>query len=158
MVKNILVPIDFHVASLNTLKLGLAHCKGEKVKAVLMYAQHLDDSITELMFYSPKKIIRSLLSPEFNQALEILRNHFEGSLQEVAIELFHGNNKSFLNNFLHAHKIQEIFIPKTYELKKAKRAFDPLPLLKSTNTKLTELDWNANYNKTEQEQITALFN
>jgi hypothetical protein len=158
MVKNILVPIDFRVASLNTLKLAMDYCKDQKVNAVLIYAQHLDDSITELMFYSPRKIIRSLQSAEFNHALEIIKNRFEGILGDIKIELFHGNNKNFLNNFLSAQKIEEIFIPKTYELKITKRAFDPIPVIKTANIRVVELEWNVTYNKTEQEQLIALFN
>lgn len=158
MVKNILVPIDFRVASLNTLKLALEFCKDQKVNAVLMYAQHLDDSITELMFYSKYKRIKALQSSEFVEAIEIIRNRFEEKLIDIRIELFHGNNASFLSNFLRANKIEEIFIPKNYELKLIKHAFNPIPIIKKAKLPVVELEWIHSNNKTEQEQLTALFN
>ena len=68
MVKNILVPIDFQVASLNTMKLALEDREDCEVRVILMYSEFLTDSISDLLFYSPHKIIDAKLTPEFKEA------------------------------------------------------------------------------------------
>src|SRR5690606_24867388 len=125
--KTILVPIDFSVASLNTLKLALESSNEKHISAVLIFSELLNDSISDLLFYKPRRIINALIGPEFKEALEILKNRYEGRLMDLQIKLFHGVNKNYLNNFLDANKITHIYIPKAYKLKTIKKSFDPIP-------------------------------
>jgi len=159
MVKTILVPIDFRVASLNTLKLALESRKDYRIKVILMYSEFLSNSIADLLFYSPDKIINSHLTSEFNEALEILKNRYVGMLSDVQIKLFHGNGSSSLNAFLIGHKIDEIFVPKTYRLMTPKKGFSPIPFIRKNSISVFEIEWSTNNNnsQTEQEQLTALF-
>jgi len=60
MPKTILIPIDFRVASLNTLKYALERSSGSPHRVILIYAEYLEDSITELLFYRPESKPRSL--------------------------------------------------------------------------------------------------
>jgi len=158
MVKTILVPIDFRVASLNTLKLALESSSEIHIAAILIYAEHLNDSITDLLFYKPRRIINSLLSPEFKEALEILKNRYEGKLIDIEIKLFHGVNKNYLNNFLEANKVTHIYVPKDYKLKTSARSFDPLQILKKSDLPIFEMQWINSNNQSEQEQLSSLFN
>ncbi len=158
MAKTILVPIDFRVASLNTLRLALESFPGEKLRVILIYSLHLDNSITDLLFHSPSKTINGVLTPEFKEALEILKNRFRDQLQFVSIKLFYGNNQGFLKNFVNANRIDTIVIPKSYRFQRTNRAFDPTPLLRKMNVELVEVDWHHNYTQTQQEQLLALFN
>lgn len=57
--KNILIPIDFTIESLNTLKFALEENKNEQLTVVLMYATHLSDSITELLFIHNTKSFKN---------------------------------------------------------------------------------------------------
>jgi hypothetical protein len=157
MTKNILIPIDFCVASLNTLKLVLESNKTQDIFANLIYSEYSSDSEMDLLFYSPSKIINKNLTGEFKEALEILKNRYS-SLKHVAIKLFHGNNLNYLENFLSANKIQEIYLPKTYQLKLVNRAFNSISLLKKAPLVVNEIDWEQHLNTTEQEHLTALFN
>lgn len=158
MTKTILIPTDFRVASLNTLKLALDDCKGEKVRAILLYCEYLNDSITELLFYSPENVIHSKLTLEFTEALEILKNRNEATLSKVEIKILNGNGKTYFTNFLDANNIQEIFIPGYYKLHIDKNGFDPTPLMINSGCRVSEMKWNDTTYKTEQEQLTALFN
>ena len=65
MGKKILIPIDFRIESLNTLKYALEERKQEKSSVILMYSAYNSDSITDLLFYNPTKIVETLPSSEF---------------------------------------------------------------------------------------------
>lgn len=58
MKKRILVPIDFQVESLNTLKLALKQHADNEVIVHLVYGELLDESITRMLFYDPARIIK----------------------------------------------------------------------------------------------------
>ncbi len=159
MAETILVPIDFRVASLNTLKLALESYPGQQVRVVLMYAETLDDSITELLFYTPDKKIKDLTSPEFKEALEVLKNRFEGTIWgDITILLFHGQTSMAFTNFAKANGIDTVFIPQTYRLAPPKKAFDPTSLIRKSAISFREVGWVSPRNTTtEQEQLITLF-
>ncbi len=157
MTKNILIPIDFCVASLNTLKLVLEENRTQPVSIVLVYAEYLSDSEMDLLFYSPYKIIDKKSTDEFKEALEVLKNKYS-TLNTIVIKLLHGNNSNYLENFLSANRISEIYLPKSYKLKLLKNAFDPTKLLQQSTVSVFEKDWKQHLNKTEQEHLIALFN
>lgn len=158
MERTILIPTDFRVASLNTLKIALDSYEQEKVGVLLVYSEFLDDSISGLLFYSPLKIINQKQSSEFKEALEILKNRFEGKISEISVSLFHSNNKAYRDNFIKGNKVSHIYLPQTYSFRVHGRAFDPLPIFKSSVVSVTEVKWEVNYNQTEQEQLISLFN
>ena len=73
MLKNILIPTDFKIESLNTLKYCLEERKHEKSSVILMYSAYNSDSITELLFYNPAKIVEGLVSTNFKDAINIIK-------------------------------------------------------------------------------------
>lgn len=156
MAKTILIPTDFHVASLNTLKLALETSQHEKIHVILIYSEYLNTSISDLLFYSPHKIINSRLSYEFKEAVQILKNRFEGKVTDIVIKVFHEHDRKLLTGFIETHNIDEIFVPKVYKLKTHKRSFDPVPLIKKTSFPVYEIEWESTNTKTEQEQLIAL--
>ena len=159
MAETILVPTDLRVASLNTLKLALELIDDDRVHVILVYAQYANDSITDLLFNSPKKRLNSLITAEFKEALEILRNRFEAKLLNgIDVEIYSGYNSNALGNFIDAFGVTQIFIPKTYRLALAnKKAFDITPMLRKTKLPVFELAWGNHHATTEQEQLTTLF-
>lgn len=158
MYKTILVPIDFSVASLNTLKIALENNKEFRVRAILMYAELLGDSIPDLLFYSHDKIVKANLTSPFSEALSILQNRYSGAFYDYVIKVFHGYNKSAFNVFGEINKVDEIYIPKSYKLKSLKRAFDPIPIIKGGVFPIMEADWKSSPLDSEQEQLTSFFN
>ena len=158
MVKTILIHVDFRVESLNTLKLALAQSNENNVGVVLMCAEILSDSISDLLFYSQEKIINARMKPEFLKAIAIIKNRFENKIKRFEIEVFHGRNQSSLERFMKANKIDEIYIPKTYVLKLSGPAFDPLPLLKKYQLPVYQIDWDQKQETSEEDQLNALFN
>lgn len=150
--------MDFRVASLNTLRYVLESTETPKIRVLLIYAQHLDDSITDLLFHSPAKSINALISPEFKEALEILKNRFREKLEYVSVKPFYGYTKAFLKNFTEYNKVDLVVIPTNYKFQPGNRSFDPRPLLKKGHTPVLEISLNANEKHTQQEQLVALFN
>lgn len=158
MTKTILVPTDFSVASLNTLKLALEPYSEDPIEVILMYSEYLDDSITELLFYTPNKTISNHITPAFKEALEIIKNRFEGKIKHISIELFHGYNKNAIKTFLEANHVDEIYIPSNYQLKTSKKAFSPIPLLRKSNYNVIEVNIETDFELPIQEQFLSLFN
>lgn len=159
MLKTILVPIDFRVSSLNTLKYALEKSSGEPHRVMLIYAEYLEDSITELLFYRPESKIASKITPEFRNALEVLRNRFEYQIADLEIKLFHNRSRRGLRRFVENNNVEAIYIPKTYKLKMPKKAFDLVTIIRQTFADFQEIDWAQDGNATsEKDHLEYLFN
>ena len=139
MANTILVPIDFHIESLDAVREALILNNNHSTKVVLMYSEYLSDSITELLFYSPEKVLQKHITPEFTEALEIIKNRFEGSVTDISIKVFHGVNPNAMAIFCDANGIDSVYIPAKYKLKTPKRAFNPISLLKKAAIPITEV-------------------
>ncbi|MBP7642450.1 MAG: hypothetical protein KA767_03880, partial [Saprospiraceae bacterium] len=68
MQKRILIPTDFNVESLNTMKRALERVDDGDVEVILFYSEYLSDSITEMLFYNPEKRLNELITPVFEEA------------------------------------------------------------------------------------------
>lgn len=157
MTTKILIPTDFHVESLNTLKLAMNHLETYEVDVVLMYAQDLGNSITDLLFYNPKKLVESLRTKEFDEALSILKNRFETRIKSISYEIFHGYRVKLMEDFIESKNIDSIFLPKSYHLQMSKNGFDTIPLIKKSKLTFKELDWETGVYDSEELQLNALF-
>jgi len=51
----VLIPTDFSEASLMQFESFIQNNQEKQFEYVLIFSEHLDDSITELLFYSPSK-------------------------------------------------------------------------------------------------------
>jgi hypothetical protein len=157
MVKKILIPTDFKIESLNTLKYSLEERKQEKSSVILMYSAYNSDSITELLFYNPAKILDVLISSNFKDAINIIKNTYESSLHSFKIELFHGLNKNAFLNFYEVHGIDLVYLPKDYSLKLYKNGFDPIPLIKKSKVQYNEVAWTSEHGLTDKDELNQLF-
>jgi hypothetical protein len=157
MTTKILIPTDFHVESLNTLKLAVNLIEADKVDVVLMYAENLSSSITELLFYNPKKIVESLKTADFEEAISILKNRYETRINSISYEIFHGYRVSAIEDFIESKEIDLIYLPKTYRLQMPKNGFDPIPLIKKSSLAYKELSWEVGNYTSEEVQLNTLF-
>lgn len=60
-----LIPTDFSEASLTQLESFIQNNQERNFEYVLMFSEHLDDSITELLFYSPSKFLENKMPKSF---------------------------------------------------------------------------------------------
>lgn len=153
----ILVPVDFRVASLNTLRLALETNVESRVNVILCYCECINDSITDLVFYSPFRRINELMSPDFKEALAILKNRFEKKIVNVTIELFHGRTQGAFNNFVYGRKVDNVYIPKSYKLHLRSGAFNPIDFIKKGPVSFYEMDWLDERRVVENDQLESLF-
>ncbi len=158
VVKRILIPVDFNVESLITLKKALDFIGDEEIHVVLLYAEHLPDSITELLFYSPGERLNQLIPRAFREALIILRNRYEKQLISVRIELFHGNGLNAMESFALGSKIDQVFIPSDYTLKPLKGGFDSIPIIKRLDLPVFKMEWNKMNVCIDPNNLSHLFN
>ena len=157
-VKRILVPVDFNVESLITLKKALDVLDDSMVEATLLYAEHLSDSITELLFYSPKDRMEKTVPKVFHEALSIIRNRYENNLGGVYIEFFHGYGVGAMRNFIDANRIDMAFLPSGYRLKPMGKGFDPLPIIRRTGVPIHEVALQHTNPFTDLQHLSLLFN
>lgn len=157
MPSKVLIPVDFNVESLVTLKVVLEQTSTTGLGVVLMYARHTDDSITDLLFYSPSRIIKLEAPTEFMDALAIIRNRYESTLDNVSIRLFHGQTVAAFRAFAEANRIAEIVLPKTYGFKPADNGFDPIPLIRKSGLPQREVSWAAANTTVQMQQLFPLF-
>ena len=122
-----------------------------------MYSAYNSDSITELLFYSPSKIVEALISPNFKDAINIIKNTYESSIHSFKIELFHGLNKNAFLNFYEAHGIDLVYLPKEYRLNPFKNGFDPIPLIKRSKVQYSEVAWTSEHDLSDKDDLNQLF-
>lgn len=151
MPKKILIPIDFKVESLNTLKYALKEIQ-EEVEVVLMYSEHLTDSITDLIFYSTDERYNALNTAEFNEGLAILKTRFESILTKTVIKFFHGYNANAFRSFAVGYNIDCIYIPKNFRLQPSENGFDPIHIIRKSKLSFREIEWE----KTTDSSISSL--
>ena len=157
MVKKILIPTDFKIESLNTLKYSLEERKQEKSSVILMYSAYNSDSITDLLFYNPTKVVEALVNSNFNDAINIIKNTYETSIHSFKIELFHGLNLNAFLNFYESHGIDLVYLPKDYCLKPYKNGFDPIPLIKKSKVQYSEVAWTSDQGTSNKDELNQLF-
>ena len=157
MVKKILIPTDFKIESLNTLKYSLEERKQEKSSVILMYSAYNSDSITDLLFYNPTKVVEALVNSNFNDAINIIKNTYETSIHSFKIELFHGLNLNAFLNFYESHGIDLVYLPKDYCLKPYKNGFDPIPLIKKSKVQYSEVAWTSEQGTSNKDELNQLF-
>ncbi len=157
MNKIVLIPTDFTIESLNLVKHALKVSEQQEVCVLFMYSCHLTDSITELIFYSPTKIISKATNSTFEEACNILISKYASQLSWIHTKLFHGINVNAFKNFAEANKISEVFIPKNYKLRLQDESFDPIYLIKASKIKYTEVDWKSKNDLPEKDKLAELF-
>lgn len=157
MVKNLLIPTDFCVESLNVLKFALDQSSEYTVNVTLLYAGLPGNALTDLFFYSQRDVIKDLTHPEFEQALAIIRNCYENCLGSLNIQLLQGNNQAALEGLVRRNNISEFYVPRDYQMSEQPGSFDPLPLMRSYPIPVHEVAWTHSSDQNGQNHLASLF-
>lgn len=152
MKKTILFPTDFNIDSLNMLKMVLSENRENHVfDIILLHGIHLNDSITDLLFYSKSEHLRLLCSREFDEACSIIRNKFESNINSIRTDLFTGKNQASFNSYIEANRIDEVYLPVNYMLKlNNKKSKDITELIKKSPVYIHEISWKPDQNSAEK--------
>lgn len=110
--KKVLIPTDFSIRSLNMVQHAVNHFPGEKIEIVLFHLLAMPTSITELMLLPRKKNeYYSVVSDEFYEATQVLKNKYASSIGSFTISFQHGSTRAWFNNFLEGRKIDAVVAP-----------------------------------------------
>jgi hypothetical protein len=112
----ILIPTDFSENSLNQLGTFIQNYEGEGFECVLMFSDFLDDSITDLLFYSQTKFLKEKIPENFEAMLEKIKEKYAEKCR-ISIVPFNGFTTNAFKNFLEGNDISNCFIPKNLEYK-----------------------------------------
>jgi hypothetical protein len=133
---NILIPTDFTIESLNLFKTAAQLMEGGKANIVFFHAMVLENSIFELLFFSPQKCLEELISKEFT-----------------------GSGRRSFSNFLVGNEIDQVVIPEDYQFKRPhKGSVDPVPFLKnSKGVRVIRSTWKPVSGIPEKDRLAELF-
>lgn len=132
--KNILIPTDFSIRSLSYVHNIVAQHPYEKVNIILMHALQMPDSLFDLVTYTRNSRHVELISADFQDGCEIIRNKYSSAIHQLKIEFFHGSTRAALRNFLLAQNIDLIIQPIDHDYTPpSKRSYDPGKLISKCN-------------------------
>lgn len=111
MKKTVLIPGDFSVQTLQVMVAVLdQNDQNYAYDFVLLHNYHLSNSITDLLFYSKYKIMRSLMKKDFEEARMVVKNKFDHSINSMRLDIFFGNSQLDFDQFLESFNIEEIWM------------------------------------------------
>lgn len=145
--KTILIPTDFTADSLSILKNALHNEKDEKVNIILGYGKRLSWSISDLLSYSTKSILKELEDDEFTEAKEIILNKYGSKINSLRIELFHGFNQNAFNNYIEGNQVDYSIVPDSDNVmdSKYKNGFDIVPFIKKSALPVETVEYKKEY-------------
>lgn len=155
MRKTILIPTDFTITPLLLLKHAAAQTT-TPLDVVFLYCTTLPDSITDLLFYSPKKIIEAAVTTAFSEGCAVIQNKYPEKIQSIRFELFHGRSVDAFQIMAEMSAIDEVIIAQT-PFASRKRSFDPAPIIRRSQVPFREVDLESNVYVPERDLLTELF-
>ena len=131
MVQRVLIPTDFTIESLNTVRHLLNNDSSETTFDItLFFGFRLPNSTRELIFFSKSKLIYDVSNPRFEEACLRIKKDYVGQVNSLELDIFTGINKAAFQNYLEAKHIDKVYVPVKYQLKLPhKRSFNLLPFL-----------------------------
>lgn len=140
MVKSVLMPTDFSIRSLHVMRYALEENPTSKLNIVLVTGMRISGSITELLFFSRKELIKKLQGEVFNEACQIIRNKYQSRISEVHFEIFTGMTQGAFSLFLEGNNIEHIYIPEN-KLHYKRPCFDPIPFMRKSKLPRSVVSW-----------------
>jgi len=128
MRKTILIPTDFTVMPLLLLKHAAVN-ENCALDILFLYGTLLPDSITDLLFYSPKKILDTAMSSDFREGCAVIQNKYPEKIQSIRFEVFHGRSTDAFKTLVSMQKVDEVLIPLLYTFREHENSFNPVPLI-----------------------------
>ncbi|WP_037318749.1 hypothetical protein [Salegentibacter sp. Hel_I_6] len=156
--KNILIPTDFTVDSLELLKIAIQNEPEERIRVTLVYGASLSNSICDLLFFSKSACLDKLREPNFCEALSIIQNKYSKKIHRIDTELFMSHSTAAFHNFLEGNAIDKVYVPLRDDILKVDKSkgFNLVPYLKKSNLETQEIDYRQAANINEGQQLSRL--
>jgi hypothetical protein len=156
MAKTILVPTDFSIDSLSMVKNALERNSGNPLKIIFAVGIHLPDGIVETLFFSRHKVVDEMITKEFSEACEIIRNRYSSGIREMRVEPFSGFTQAAFRNFTDANGVDEMYYP-TSPLHMPGNAFDLVPFIRKARLPQFEVSGRLESSSITKNSIAQLF-
>lgn len=133
--KHILIPTDFSIRSLRVVHHVVERFgAGEPLNIVMMHALHMPGSIMDLMMLSRRSSHYDLITDDYKEASEILKNKYGSAIRSLKTEFLIGRSNGVFRNFLLYHNIDAIVCPADFNFRKASpNSYDPAALIRKSN-------------------------
>jgi hypothetical protein len=139
MRKTILIPTDFTITPLLLLKHAAVNAN-EELDVIFLHSTLLSDSITDLLFYSPRKILDAAITKEFREGCSVMQNKYTTQIKTIGFEIFSGKNAEAFRNLAEANRVDEVWVAQNYSLQRNRNVIDPVPLIIKSGVPLREID------------------
>jgi hypothetical protein len=159
MKRNVVIPTDFSMDALKTLKEVLQHSQdNQQYNIILLHSALLDDSITDLMFYSKGKLLKKYSNEAFDHAVEIIQNKFGDRINSLRVDLFTGFTQSAWDNFVEANQVDMIYIPNNYtEASLPKQSIRLMDFMENGRAEIQEVSIQSTDSKASKGQVSEIF-
>ncbi|MBL7876920.1 MAG: hypothetical protein JNL53_14725 [Cyclobacteriaceae bacterium] len=155
MRNTILIPTDFSGTSLLLLK-QVALTSSSVSDVIFLYSKSMPDSITDLLFYSPSRVLNNSIPKEFRDGCSIMKNRYSEKIGSIKYEIFHGNTRNSFRNLVNAFRVDKVILAKDYSLQLSANEFDPTSLILHSGVPIHEVDLNLGTYVREQDLIAQL--
>ena len=142
MKKTVLIPTDFSVDSLNTLKLFLNNYtnNNSSYNIILLHGYALPTGIPNLLFFSKEKTLEALTREEFKEVCMMIKNKFASKINVIRTDLFTGFNNAAFANYLEGNEVNEICFNSSMRLQQtSKNSFDLTKFINKSKIKLIDI-------------------
>ena len=139
--KNVLIPTDFTIESLENIGRLAESLPKEKLNIRLVHFIKLSDSMSELLLLSQRTRERKLITDEFIMHSEEWRRKYGSQIQSVLVECFYGSTVAVFKNYLEGFDIDAIAHMPGFSYKKAsKSSFDPSSIIARSGIEVIALE------------------
>lgn len=153
--RTILIPTDFSSTPLLLLK-HAALSSHEKLNVIFMYSTFVSDSITDLLFYSPQKILQETIPQEFREGCSIMQNKYPEKIINIRYEIFHGNSANSFKILAELNKVDSVFVSVDQPFKLQRNEFNPIKLILRSAVHVEEVSMQPNTRIAEKDLIAQL--
>jgi hypothetical protein len=153
--RTILIPTDFSSTPLLLLK-HAALSSHEKLDVIFMYSTFVSDSITDLLFYSPQKILQDAIPQEFREGCSIMQNKYPDKIMNIRYEIFHGNSIRAFEILTELNKVDQVIIATDQPFKLKRNEFNPIKLILRSTAQIEEVMMQPGTRIAEKDLIAQL--
>ena len=138
--KNILIPTDFSIRSLDLVKAAVYAGINEPMNILLVHCFKMSDNIQELMALSRRRKDYEHISDEFREVCNQLQERYPARITNIRVECFYGSTLAVFKNYLYANAISMIVYDEHFRfIKVNKNSIDPLNIIKKSGCALLPL-------------------
>ncbi|MBE7172950.1 MAG: hypothetical protein INR73_20405 [Williamsia sp.] len=107
--KNILVPTDFSVQSLQLVHEIIKRNPQQKLSIYLVHLVQIPTDIADLLF-ARKRHLYEQVPGKFSQAVEMLKNKYASRINLMGLEFYYGNTPTVVNAIIENRNIDEVYV------------------------------------------------